>query len=166
MKRRIAVAGALLLSVFLVACGGEKAAKDGDTDRKKSKTETTVDDKVTKDKADQAEAMRDVETEFGTLQYPEAYKDALVTEESKEDEIDTITFSADLEGQKYQLFQILICKDEGDSVGTVKDKNGTVRNVFVNMEELPDLSGLTQEQQDQVYAMQESVNTLIEKLEK
>ena len=68
-------------------------------------------------------------------------------------------------GQEYNLFKGMICDAEGDSVGTVTDDAGQTRNVFVDIPELPDLSDLNEDEQNQLYAMQEAVNVLIENLQ-
>lgn len=106
-----------------------------------------------------------VETQYGTLSYPEKWKDSLITSESVADGIDSIIFAATVNGQEYELFKILICDAEGDSVGTVTDDAGQTRSVFVDVPELTDLSDLREEEQDQLYAMQEAVNVLIENLQ-
>lgn len=108
--------------------------------------------------------MMQVSTQFGPLSYPAKWKDALVTSETLDGEVLTVDFSARLDEQSYLLFKVMICGEDGDSVGTVKDENGTVRNVFVDVMDLGDLSNLPQEAQDQIYAMQEAVNLLIEDL--
>ena len=77
----------------------------------------------------------------------------------------TISFNADVEGQSFTLFNIMINSEEGDSVGTITSDDGTVRNVFADITELPDISGLGEDEQNQLYAMQEGLNVLIENLD-
>ena len=77
----------------------------------------------------------------------------------------TLGFAAAVNGQEYNLFKVMICDAEGDSVGTVTDDAGQTRNVFVDVPELPDLSDLNEDEQNQLYAMQEAVNALIENLQ-
>ena len=106
-----------------------------------------------------------IETEYGTLLYPSEWKDSLVTDEINEDGILSVTFSARAEEQEYALFKVMICSEEGDSVGILTDESGTVRNVFVDINELTGISDLGQDVQNQLYAMQEGVNVLIENLQ-
>ena len=80
-------------------------------------------------------------------------------------EIDYVIFAATVNGQEYDLFKVMICDAEGDSVGTVTDDAGQTRSVFVDVSELSDLSDLSKEEQDQLYTMQEAVNVLIENLQ-
>ena len=72
-------------------------------------------------------------------------------------------FRADVAGETFDLFRVTISPEEGDSVGTLKDADGTERNVFIEVFEL-DADGLTAADQDTLYAMQEGVNTLIDAL--
>ena len=80
-------------------------------------------------------------------------------------EFDSVIFAATVNGQEYDLFKVMICDAEGDSVGTVTDDAGQTRSVFVDVSELSDLSDLSKEEQDQLYTMQEAVNVLIENLQ-
>lgn len=106
-----------------------------------------------------------VEAQYGLLFYPAKWNGLLVTSESVADEIDSVIFAAAVNGQEYNLFKVMICDAEGDSVGTVTDDAGQTRNVFVDIPELPDLSDLNEDEQNQLYAMQEAVNVLIENLQ-
>ena len=107
----------------------------------------------------------EIKTEYGTLSYPAEYKDSLTTNETNEDGFLTVTFNADVEGQSYTLFNIMINSEEGDSVGTITSDDGTVRNVLADITELTDISGLSEDDQNQLYAMQEGLNVLIENLD-
>ena len=106
-----------------------------------------------------------VEAQYGLLFYPAKWNGLLVTSESVAGEIDSVIFAAAVNGQEYNLFKVMICDAEGDSVGTVTDDAGQTRNVFVDIPELPDLSDLNEDEQNQLYAMQEAVNVLIENLQ-
>ena len=104
-----------------------------------------------------------IETEFGALQYPAEFQSQLKTDTQRDGEKLTVGFSTDVAEQNYPLFTVTISPDEGDSVGTIKDADGTVRNVFVELPEL-NVEGLSEADQDTLYAMQEGVNDLIDAL--
>ena len=104
----------------------------------------------------------EVETEYGTLYYPARWKDVLVTAQEKSDEMLTVDFSASVEGKEYRLFQVVIGGQEGDSAGILTDDTGNQRNVQLSVEELAGIEELSEEEQNQLYAMQEGVNDLLE----
>ena len=76
----------------------------------------------------------------------------------------TIDFFSVLDGKQYDLFEISIGEEKGQYVGTITGKKGDSHNVFVEVYDLGDISGLPQDKSDQLYAMQEAVNTVVENL--
>ena len=48
--------------------------------------------------------------------------------------------------------------------GTLTDKRGTSRDVYVTVYDFGDISELAQDKQDQLYALQEVVNVVVENL--
>lgn len=110
------------------------------------------------------ENLMEIETDYGNLYYPATWKDSLHTKITNEENIMTVTFDAQINSQEYALFKVMICNEEGDSVGTITDSSGTSRNVFVEIFELNDIDDLSEDAQNQLYAMQEGVNSLTEAL--
>lgn len=110
------------------------------------------------------ENLMEIETDYGILYYPATWKDSLHTEITNEENVMTVTFDAQINSQEYALFKVMICNEEGDSVGTITDSSGTSRNVFVEIFELNDIDDLSEDAQNQLYAMQEGVNSLTEAL--
>ena len=53
---------------------------------------------------------------------------------------------------------------EGGPVGQLTDTDGVKHNVFITMEEI-DVSGLTEGEQNRLFAMQKEINFIIENLE-
>lgn len=105
-----------------------------------------------------------LETEYGTIYYPAKWEDDFITDQEKKDDILTITFSTKIKKKTYDLFTVTIAGEEGDSVGTITDKNGTKRNVFIEMLNLED-SDAKEDVKNQLYAMQESINSMINYLQ-
>lgn len=104
-----------------------------------------------------------VETQYGDLFYPQQYQDFVSVDEKIEGENLTITFKTTIEDIEYPLFDIMINEEEGDSVGTLEDDHGKVRNVYVEIINT-DVPELSEDDQNQIYAMQEGVNVLVDHL--
>ena len=75
-----------------------------------------------------------------------------------------IDFSTEVDGRQYPLFSVIINSAQGDTVGTIRAKDGSVKNVFVDIYELPQIESLSRKDQEQLYAMQEGVNDVVEAL--
>ncbi len=159
---------AVTLCFSFTACSNDKESTGTSTSAEdnSAEKEDASNDKITEEQqTEEKQELMEIDTEYGTLSYPAEWKDALSTNESNENGFLTVAFSANVGGQTYTLFNVLINSEEGDSVGTIKADDGTVRNVFTEISELPDLSGLSEGEQNQLYAMQEGINVLIENLD-
>ena len=162
-KKLIAAALMILLCFSMAACG---TGDDGDAAQE---SEISSDSSAVRSETDGSSedesSLMTIETQYGSLYYPAEWEDALETSETLENETDSVVFAVTADDQEYTLFIVMICDAEGDSVGAVTDDSGQTRNVFIDISELPDLSDLSEEEQDQLYAMQEAVNVLIENLQ-
>ena len=163
MKKLMAAALAILFCLSLAACNhASNVAPDQEGNSEAASSDVQPENAVD---FEDDNTLISVETQYGLLFYPAKWNDLLVTSESVADEIDSVIFAAAVNGQEYNLFKVMICDAEGDSVGTVTDDAGQTRNVFVDVPELPDLSDLNEDEQDRLYAMQEAVNVMIENLQ-
>ena len=104
--------------------------------------------------------LSEINTGFGTLYIPQKYEQLLKAEADS----DTIKFITEQDGKTYTLFDLRIGKEFGQLAGTLTDKRGTSRDVYVTVYDLGDISELAQDKQDQLYAMQEAVNVVVENL--
>ena len=104
-----------------------------------------------------------VETPYGTLYYQPQWEGILLTEQTMTDDVLCVTFLTRMEEQEFRLFRIMIGVPEANA-GTICDEEGNRRNVQVSMEELGDLSALTDDQKNVLYALQEEINFVIDKL--
>lgn len=104
--------------------------------------------------------LSEINTGFGTLYIPQKYEQLLKAEVDS----DTIKFITEQDGKTYTLFDLRIGKEVGQLAGTLTDKRGTSRDVYVTVYDLGDISELAQDKQDQLYAMQEAVNVVVENL--
>lgn len=105
--------------------------------------------------------MMQIETDYGAITYPAEWKEALIVDESQQENGVTLVLSTEVDGTKYELFKVSIGEGPGDRYGTVTAPDGTEQPVFIEIHELPDLSALSPEDQDRLYAMQEGVNDVI-----
>ena len=104
--------------------------------------------------------LSEINTGCGTLYIPQKYEQLLKAEVDS----DTIKFITEQDGKTYTLFDLRIGKEVGQLAGTLTDKRGTSRDVYVTVYDLGDISELAQDKQDQLYAMQEAVNVVVENL--
>lgn len=104
--------------------------------------------------------LSEINTDFGTLYIPQKYEQLLKTEVDN----DTVKFSTEQDGKTYILFSLSIGEEAGQLAGTLTDKRGTSRDVYVTVCDFGDISELAQDKQDQLYALQEVVNVVVENL--
>ena len=105
-----------------------------------------------------------VSTEYGDLYYQEQWAEFMKTEQVMEDEVLTVSFMAEFNGQRYLLFKISVGAGEGDPVTQITDADGVQRDVFVVFEELIEYDELAQDEHNRLYAMQEEINFVVENL--
>ncbi|MCD7860256.1 MAG: hypothetical protein LUH51_08915 [Firmicutes bacterium] len=110
------------------------------------------------------DGLSEISTELGTLYFPSEWIDDVVTQEENGDSSCSVTFSAEIGGAWYELFTVSIGENEENSVGTLTDADGNARAVSIEAYDLGDLSALSAEEQDQLYAMQEALNVVAENL--
>lgn len=106
-----------------------------------------------------------VNTPYGDICYQEQWSEHMVVEQVEEDELLRVSFLAEFNGLKYALFDLMIGVGEDEAVATITDAAGTVRNVGVNFLELGEFPELSEDEQNQLYAMQEDINYVIENIE-
>lgn len=105
-----------------------------------------------------------VSTPYGDLYYQEQWSEFMRPEVEQRQEAVEVTFRAEVNGKLYRLFAVTIGEGEGDPVCQLTDGQGTRRNVYVEMEEFLDVSGLDEGNEKMLYAMQEDINFVIENI--
>ena len=111
----------------------------------------------------EAEETFGVHTPCGDLVFPAEWEGIVGTSVAETDGGCEVTFSTSVSNHDYRLFVVTIGGD-GDAVGSITGPDGNDRNVSIEMLDLGDISSLSEDQQNQLYAMQEGVNTIIEGL--
>lgn len=163
MKR--IVVGILIMaaiSVSLLGCASNTNASETG-----SGTETgtgAATNLAAKETLDPQRDWEPVTTEYGDLKYPDDFYEFLETEETKDGDNLRVLFRAIINENKYDMFTLIIGEAEGEIVGTLTDSAGTKRNVYVEFHELGDTSALSESESNRLYAMQESLNYVLDNL--
>ena len=104
-----------------------------------------------------------ISTAYGDLHYPDQWREYLQVQQSTEGDELTACFTASFDGKAYVLFNVIIGNKEGDVVGKITDAQGTVRDVAIRVPEIS-MEGLSEDEQNRIYAMQDELNYLIDHL--
>ena len=169
MKKLMEISIAMILSMTMLSACGNNERTDSSASSAETMSSISSSQNETGSSSESSEEIQDdklmtIETKYGVLYYPAKYKDSLATEESEENDILSVDFKANIDEKTYTLFKVMICDEEGDSVGTIKDGDGQEHNVFIDINELDDISDLDEDVQNRLYSMQEGVNVLIDNL--
>lgn len=106
-----------------------------------------------------------VSTVFGDICYQEQWSEHMRVDMKASDGLLTVNFLAEFNGLKYPLFDVLIGVNEEEAVTHMTGPDGNVRGVGVNFMELDEYPELAEDQQNQLYAMQEDINFIIESIQ-
>ena len=151
-KKLAVVLCILLLCLMSVSCG--KGKDDGN-----QPTNTPPEGPAQEGRADVA-----IETEFGSLHYPEQWSEFIKTQQDKQEDYIKVEFLAQINDKEYPLFNAVIGNGDGVKVGEVTDAAGQQRPVYIEMTELEEDPDLVENEQNRLYAMQEDLNYLIDHL--
>ena len=149
----------LLVVVALVLTGGKKPDEPDQT--------TVGSNPVTESTGGQSQRpgpLEDmvIETPFCELVYPGAWREHLTVEQVSGTEHD-VNFYAEFEGKgKIFLFSITFSPEQDGAMTVIQDADGNDVGVYLHMTEVT--ADLSDEQMNEVYAMQEIANDLLEQL--
>ncbi len=149
-KRLLIVIGVLAAVLLLCGCGNKTSESSNDA-------------------ADDAQLSEDVvvETKNGNLKYSDQWEGFIKADVTEENDISDVVFSAEINGNSYKLFEIIINGDEssGEYAGDIHDSDGQTHKVYLKMEALEQDDNLSEEEMNRLYAMQEDINYIIDNLE-
>ena len=128
----------VICSIVSLFAGCGKKTPESTADPAVNQSESTPPEEEIEDTT----TLSEINTDFGTLYIPQKYEQLL----------------------KAEVDDLRIDKEVGQLAGTLTDKRGTSRDVYVTVYDLGDISELAQDKQDQLYAMQEAVNVVVENL--
>lgn len=112
-------------------------------------------------KTDKHDDMMTVSTRYGDLYFSDQWEDSVKVEQNSGERSEVLVFTGVIDGKEYPLFRVEIIDgaDGSDAVGKITGEDGVERNVFVSMEPMPQ-----GECPEQLYAMRDGVNDLIDNL--
>lgn len=155
--RRVRLAGAVCMAALLLLGGCSKQDKDSET----ATNETTAQNQ------DETEYAV-VETSYGNLYYAAAWGGPMEVTQSWSGYNLTVSFRTTIREIQYELFDIVIGQADGNPAGTLTDSEGVTRSVYAHMvshEETVAQQGLTGEEANRLYSMQEELNTVLDHLD-
>lgn len=135
-------------------------------DKEKSLSEEKGQNEVVEN-ADAEEEQQEkmvIHTEYGDLYYPEQWSEYLKTEQNMNGDTLQVSFLAHLGDKDFPMFQVTIGDSDDTEVGKLTDNSGTERIVYMKVIELVGMEGLSETEQQQIYAMQEELNYVIDNL--
>ena len=106
-----------------------------------------------------------VSTVFGDICYQEQWSEHMRVDMQTSEGLLSVNFLAEFNGLKYPLFDVVIGVGEEEAVTHMTGPDGNVRGVGVNFMELDEYPELTEDQENQLYAMQEDINFVIESIQ-
>ena len=107
----------------------------------------------------------EIETSYGMLKFPEQWKNNLTLQRVTTDTGEEIIFRETFTKESLTLFTVCIGEtSNGSYIGSMTDLNGQKHEVYLRIDELEFKEELSTEMKSRIYAMQESVNYLIDNL--
>lgn len=106
-----------------------------------------------------------VSTVYGDICYQEQWSEYMRVDMQASEGLLTVNFMAEFNGLKYPLFDVLIGVNEEEAVTHMTGPDGNIYGVGVNFVELDEYPELAEDQQNQLYAMQEDINFVIESIQ-
>ena len=158
---------AILLSLLLIGCSSDPEATVA------SSTAATVTEVPVNFDSDEETAAAptetvkgiDVSTPIGELEYPLGDYENVTMEESSENGLSVVRFLSEVQGEKVLLFEILFgAGGSGYNIGAVPDKDGTLQEVWLNIEEIEPRDNWSEEETAEVNRQQELVNDLLDQI--
>lgn len=105
-----------------------------------------------------------INTPFGDIYYQEQWSEHMVVTQQQNGEQLVVTFAAEFNGMQYPLFELMIGAEEEEAVAQLTASDGTIRGVNVNFLELGEYPELGDDELNQLYAMQEDINFVIDNI--
>lgn len=162
----------LLLCVLLTltSCGRSSSSTpevtpDQPNEREQAPEETQ--DPVPVEDTELSDPNRDwepIDTKFGRLCYPDDLFEYLQTEQTETEEEVKVMFRAEIGDLQIDMFEITIGKNGDEPAGTITGPDNVMRDVYLRLIPIEDLSGLSEGEENRVYAMQEALNFVLDHL--
>lgn len=137
--------GVMLLLTFIAGCAAPKGTDNEMNDPKRD--------------------WEPIETKFGRLRYPDDLFQFLETEQKEAEDTVAVMFRAAIGDRRIDLFELTIGNVTGEAAGKITGPDGVVRDVSLRFIPADDLSGLSEGEQNRVYAMQEALNFVLDHMD-
>ena len=105
-----------------------------------------------------------VNTAYGDLCYQEQWYEHMRVRQEEQGDLIQARFLAEFNGVEYALFELMLGVPEEEAYAFITDQAGTVRGVGVNFLELGEYPELSEDDRNQLFAMQEDINFVIENI--
>lgn len=156
---------ALTLVSFLMICGLAAGCGNSETvEKEKENPKEALEDSGEVTTQNVVPEDIEIETEFGTLHFPEQWTEFVDVEQASDGETATAKFNAVINEKNYELFTIIIGNGDGVEIGELTDSEGKTRTVYAELVELETDDSLSEGEQSRLFAMQEDLNYVIEHL--
>lgn len=173
MRRNLMLLACLLLCLLVVTGCGRKPVQSETLPEKVEVTapaETVVapvETNVQETIAQETEPRYDVvvvNTAYGDLCYQEQWYERMRVRQEEQGDLLLVRFLAEFNGVEYALFELMLGVPAEEAYVFITDQAGTARGVGVNFLELGEYPELSEDDQNQLYAMQEDINFVIENI--
>lgn len=128
----------------------------------------TEPEETTDDPQNNTESVMDgtaVNTPYCVLRIPEEWVDRITVQITEEEWNTSVDFYGMLNGEKILLYTLHFCGAAGDPVGTWLTDEDVLMDVTLEVHDITGNASWSREDQDTIYAMQESLNYVLKGLE-
>ena len=144
----------LLSSAILTGCGAKKEIEE----------DISSEVPLFEDERDEITYVS-VETPYGELKFQERWEEAIFTEQTEDGDNLIVSFKTKINDETYSLFDLTIGELDEEPAAEITDSDGNLKNIYVTMHEVIPGQNLSEEDLDQIYAMQEEINSILSFLE-
>ena len=106
-----------------------------------------------------------VSTPYGNLKYSEQWSEFMHVYQQNEENAALVSFSAAFNETEYPLFTIILGEYDAEVIAEIQDANGQKHNVYVLLSDLNITEELTEDEINRLYAMQEEINEILQRIE-
>lgn len=105
-----------------------------------------------------------LETPFISLQYPEKWKDVIRVNHIQGDEYTVEFFGKIGDYEEIHLFDISFGEETGNSIGSIKCKDGSIKNINVITYDIDFSDEWVEDRKNEIYSMAEDINIILQNI--
>lgn len=165
MKKNILIMLVILsIFCFLTACDKNNPTPSTIIDSAGETTTNAAEETIDPELNDPNRDWEPIDTKFGRLRYPDDLFEYLQTNQTETEDSVSVLFTAEIQGNKIDLFEIVINSEAEQSAGKITGPDGVQREVHMNFIQLNTPGELSDGETDRLYAMQEALNFVLDHL--